>query len=254
MSTPKKSAPAVNYSRSLLPFEGVLNRPYPTSSSPSTIDKPPLKKEYGSVLHPGASTPPPLRRRRKVTSAVFEAVNTGKRLMAVLDGTATDPKNAALFAPDPKKDYRKRSKKDEESMKGIPVTPRASQEIERVRRESGFHAQLPSSAMRRNTVTSRISSRASISLYSVSGIRNLFKRESEDVKLYASIQELDLTPEQFYKEISRRTFARGGEIEHEFSIEQLKEIGDVAKIGDTEVEEPEQPGDFETPDEYLISR
>jgi hypothetical protein len=244
ISTPilKKPASAANYSRGLLPPKSVPNRAYPTSSSPSEIDKSPLKNEYSSVLHPGAPTPSPLGRRRKVVSAAFETVNTGRRLVAV-DGTATDPKES----------YRKMSNKDEKSLKSIPGIPPASREIERVRRESGFHAQPPSPAMRRSTVASRMSSRASISLHSISGIRSLFKHESKDVKSYASTQELDIAPKHFYKEISRRKFARGGEIEQEISIEQLKDT-DVAKIDNTEVEEPEQPGDFETPEEYLISR
>ena len=224
-------------------------RPRPTSvSTPATIDRIPLNPPYGSVLYPGARTPPPLRRKKAMIKAVTDTVYNGKRLKAVLTGTATDPKNAALFAPGP-------SKKVEEEEEEIPgrksVTPRISQEQHRIRQETGFNPQSPSPAVkRRGTMTSKISARP-MSFTPVTNIKNIFKRGSKDI---TPVEEVVDTTEDFYAEVSRKTFSRGGEKEAELSIQQLKEISDQERMDDSEIEKPEDTDDFENPEEYLATR
>lgn len=149
------------------------------------------------------------------------------------------------------------SPKNEEA---IPRTtsgiPGASEGIGRLRRESSFQPQAPSPAIkRRDTVTSKISTRASISFHSVPTFKNIFKRGSKDVKSsHPSVQNLEITPESFYKELSRRTFVRGGGVEQEVSIERLKEIGNAEKNDDSKVEEQELPDEYSDPAEYLVNQ
>ena len=137
-----------------------------------------------------------------------------------------------------------------------PLIEGANENIGRLRRESGFQPQPPSPAIRkRDSITSKISRRASISLHSVPKFKDIFKRGSKDVKSpHPPVQDLDIPPESFYKEISRRTYVRGGGIEQEVSIERLKEIGTGEKNDDSKVEEQELPDEYEDPAEYLINQ
>jgi hypothetical protein len=147
-----------------------------------------------------------------------------------------------------------RPKNEEAIPRSTSIIPGASENIGRLRRESSFQPQPPSPAIRRrDTITSKISTRASISLHSVPKFKNIFKRGSKDVKSsHPPVQDLDSAPESFYKELSRRTFVRGGGVEQEVSIERLKEIGNAEKNDDSKVEEQELPDEYEDPAEYLV--
>lgn len=149
-----------------------------------------------------------------------------------------------------------RRKNEEAIPRSSSIIPGASENIGRLRRESSFQPQPPSPAIRRrDTITSKISTRASISLHSVPKIKNIFKRGSKDVKSsHPPVQDLDITPESFYKELSRRTFVRGRGFEQEVSVERLKEIGNVEKNDDSKVEEQELPDEYENPAEYLVNQ
>ncbi|KAE9364726.1 hypothetical protein N431DRAFT_520320 [Stipitochalara longipes BDJ] len=224
-------------------------RPYPHVSSPAAIDKIPLNSPYGSALYPGATAPPPLRRKRAIINAVSTAVNNGKKLHTVIRGTSTQPENAVLFTPA----LEKRSlEKNEEAKTSRSVTPRISQEQHRIRQETGFHPQAPSPAVkRRSTIASIVSAKTSISFPPLPNIKNIFKRGSKDA---TPVDEQIDAAEDFYAEVSRKTFTRGGEREPELSIQRLKEISDIEKLDDIEVEEPEEAADFDNPDEYLVTR
>ncbi|PMD37183.1 hypothetical protein L207DRAFT_599534 [Hyaloscypha variabilis F] len=225
-------------------------RPYPPAS-PASIDRVPLNPPYGSVLYPGARTPPPLRRKRAIINAVTETIYNGKRLHAVLTGTATKPENAALFSPDPND---RNTDKEEEPRPSTSrtVTPRISQEQRRLRAETGFHPQPPSPAVqRRSTIASKVSAKTSISFPPVANMKNIFKRNSKDA---TPVDELVDTTEDFYAEVSRKTFTRGGEKEAELSIQRLKDLSHHERMDDSEVEEPEEDDDFENPEEYLVTR
>jgi hypothetical protein len=242
---PRKPRPGVY--RDSVPLKAIPTPPYLPSSSVSTIDKEPRKPEFDSLLFPRASTPPTLRRKRAIINAVVTTVNAGKKINATMTGTPTHPEKAALFAPDPNRKRRER----EEKLEGRDsITSRQSQEQANIRRESGFYPQSPSPAIkRRESVASRVNTRASMSLRPISAIKNVFRRESKDV---APVQDQVGTSEDYYAEVSRRTFVRGGENEQDLSIERLKEIGNIERLEDTEVEE--QPDDFENPDEFLVTR
>jgi hypothetical protein len=247
-STPPRK-PRTEVYRDSVALKAIPTPPYPPSSSLSAIDKEPRNSEFGSLLFTQASTPPPLRRKRAIINAVVTTDNTGNKINATMTGAPTRSGKEGLLAPDPN---RKRRESEEKPESRDSIMPQKSQEQANIRRVSGFYPQFPSPAIkRRKSVISRVSTRASMSLRPISAIKNVFRRESKDV---APVQEQVGTTENYYAEVSRRTFVRGGENEQDLSNERLKEIGNIKRLEDTEVEELEEPDDFENPDEFLVTR
>ena len=168
----------------------------------------------------------------------------------------SEPVASTIRAQKEESKPKSHSKIKEALPKRTPLIEGANEVIGRLRRESGFQPQPPSPAIRkRDSITSKISRRASISLHSVPKFKNIFKRGSKDVKAqHPPVQDLDITTESFYKELSRRTFVRGGGIEQDVSVERLKEIDIAEKNDDSKVEEQELPDEYEDPAEYLINQ
>jgi hypothetical protein len=168
----------------------------------------------------------------------------------------SEPVASTIRAQKQESKPKSHSKNQEALPKRTPLIEGANENIGRLRIESGFQPQPPSPAIRkRDSITSKISRRASISLHSVPGLKNIFKRGSKDVKAqHPPVHDLDITPESFYKEFSRRTYVHGGGTEQEVSIERLKEIATVEKNDDNEVEEQELPDEYEDPAECLVNQ
>jgi hypothetical protein len=208
------------------PESATSNDIFSEANSSSTITKWPGRT--GSAIDPSTAPvleAPSLRRKNAINRGVAAIQSAARKTSAVLTGNPSEAKEG---------DERTKPKQK------VPTIY-----MGRVRRTSDFLPQPQSPAINRTSTGSRPSTRGSISL--PSGIKNILNLGGNE-----KAEERGNNFEDFYEEVSRKTFRRGGESEQELSIEVLK--GSRTVIRDDEAEEQEEADDFESPDEYLVSR
>jgi hypothetical protein len=231
-------------------------RSYSPASSPSAIEKTTLAPEHGSAPNPRDTPPLPLHRKRASRNLLAETTKAGRNINGSIVKPSTHsgrtaPTNRIVEQPQKEKGQtephtEEKEVKKEPSFRKIRVP---SLELHQLRRNSGFYPQSPSAAIRRrSSIASRASRKASMSLQSIPGLKKIFNRAPKDLPPPPEEQD------NFYAEILRRTFTRGGDTDREISIDQITKNGKAERPDEHEVEEPELADDFESPEEHLITQ